>query len=88
LGLGLVTWAAGDREVDASAYWSGAMLGAAGGFSFTYLWLAPNAALEREHATEMNMDLGPRLVTAAGRSGFERMPAPPDMLTATLRVHF
>jgi hypothetical protein len=88
LGLGLVTWGAGNREADASAYWTGAMLGAAGGFTFTYLWLAPNAALEPKHATEMKMDIGPRLVTAAGTPGFERMPLPPDMLTATLRVHF
>jgi hypothetical protein len=88
LGLGLVTWGAGNRDVDASIYWTGTMLGAAGGFTFSYLWLAPNAALERKHATEMGLDIGPRLVTAAGRPGFERMPAPPDMLTATLRVHF
>jgi hypothetical protein len=87
-GIGMVTLAAGGHEAESSTYWTGTMLGAAGGFTFSYLLLESDASLKPKHATEMRMDIAPRLITAAGTPGFEHMPLPPDMLTATLRVHF
>jgi hypothetical protein len=88
LGIGLVTLAVGDHGAESSTYWTGTMLGAAGGFTFSYLLLEPDASLKPKHAPEMGMDIGPRLPSFAGAPGFERMPLPPDVLTATLKVHF
>jgi len=88
LGMGLVTLAVGNHGAESSTYWTGIMLGAAGGFTFSYLLLAPDASLRPKRAPEMGMDIAPRLPSFAGAPGFERMPLPPDVLTATLRVHF
>ena len=88
LGMGLVTLAVGNHGAESSTYWTGIMLGAAGGFTFSYLLLAPDASLRPKRAPEMGMDIAPRLPSFAGAPGFERMPLPPDVLTATLKVHF
>jgi hypothetical protein len=88
LGVGVVTLTVGQHDAAPSAYWTGILSGAAGGFTFSYLLLEPDASLRPKRAPDMGMDIGPRLPSFAGAPGFERMPLPPDVLTATLKVHF
>jgi hypothetical protein len=87
-GIGMVSLAAGGHDADASTYWTGAMLGAAGGFTVSYLLLESDASLKPKRAPDMGMDIAPRLPSLAGAPGFERMPLPPHVLTATLKFHF
>ena len=86
-GVGLVTLAAGDRGAGTSTYWTATTLGAAAGFTLSYLLFDSDASLRPKRAPEMGMDISPRLASPAGTPGFERMPSPPEMLNATLRLH-
>lgn len=88
LGVGLVTLSAGGHEAESSTYWTGTTLGAAAGFTVAYLLFESDASLNVKRAPQMGMDITPRLPSLAGTRGLERMPPPPDMLTATLKVRF
>jgi hypothetical protein len=86
-GVGIVTLTARGTDTDASVYWTGTTVGAAGGFAFSYWMLESNAPARPKRALDTGMDLSPRLPSLAGAPGFEKVPPPPDMLTATLHVH-
>jgi hypothetical protein len=87
LGLGTVALFSRDDGAGGSAYWTGAMLGAAGGFALPYIMFEKDASVKSPHA-QMQLDVGPCLPSVAGQPGFAHLPIPPGMPTATLRVHF
>jgi len=85
-GLGLVTLASPEGESASAVYWTGATLGATGGFIAAYALRAKSAEMHGKQKIGLGLDLDmPRY---SANNGLPYKMTPPPVPMASLRFHF